>query len=318
MGLVRENRLADEIVIVDGIGRSGKMYISNVIASFNRIEKSRLDMAFDIIPKLYNLGELQYDTAITYLRLEADYHLYDNMISRGVNFRKGDTTSVERYPNPKEYIERLNEEEGNKVIERIKRDKPIFQNITHDALANANLFFDAFNRCKFIYCIRNPIDIIYSWQQRGFGKRIGTDPREWQLTSKWKNNIVPIYSHGWENAYLNANEYERVIGMINSHMQNNFKGYTELGENRNKLVCMLDLEKYNKNPMDKCERLAKFLETKISGYTNKMIKNTSTIMINKEKSYKEKIICDNISVEYKEILNDLMEIHEREREMDIL
>ena len=51
--LVRSNTFKNEILIVDGQGRSGKNLVSVLLYSMNRVEKMRLDSNFDYIPRYY-------------------------------------------------------------------------------------------------------------------------------------------------------------------------------------------------------------------------------------------------------------------------
>ena len=54
--LVRNNCFENEIVIVDGQGRSGKNLISVLISTMKRTEKMRLDSQFDYIPRYDFMG----------------------------------------------------------------------------------------------------------------------------------------------------------------------------------------------------------------------------------------------------------------------
>jgi hypothetical protein len=47
--LIRLNTFNNELVIVDGQGRSGKNLVSVLISTMNRVEKMRIDSNFDNI-----------------------------------------------------------------------------------------------------------------------------------------------------------------------------------------------------------------------------------------------------------------------------
>jgi len=98
--LVRPNILLQELVLADGIGSSGKVMLSHIMASFKRVEKTRLDLLFDTVPRLYMLGKISHDAAVAILQIEADIQLYHTMISRCVNFRFTDGTGVFQNPFP--------------------------------------------------------------------------------------------------------------------------------------------------------------------------------------------------------------------------
>ncbi|KAF5416488.1 MAG: hypothetical protein C5S38_02780 [Candidatus Methanophagaceae archaeon] len=244
--LVRNNNLVEKLVIVDGIGRSGKSLMGVTLASMLNVEKERIDAMLDYIPRLYAMNKLSRDAAVTMLRIEVDNRLYDTMISRAVNFRPSDYTGIFKYPNPLRYIERLFlEEEGAPVVERVRKEKPIFQNMTHDGLSYAKIFFEAFgDKLFFIEMLRNPIDIVYDWHIRDFGTRIGKDPREFQFTFEWKGEMVPIMAHGWEDEYLTISPVERIIRMIDTMYRKNIKTYNELTREQKERIFFVVFDKF--------------------------------------------------------------------------
>lgn len=308
--LIRNNTLAKRIVIVNGMDRSGKMEIANVISSFKYVEKHRMDNSFDIIPKLWELGKITDDAAISFLKIEADIHLYENMISRGLNIRLDDMTSVYKYPNPNKYMLRLNMKEGDEVVDRIAKEKPIFQNTTHNTIKGLELFIKTFGKnIKIIHCIRNPVDTIYSLYKRGFGHRIGKDPREFQLAVDYNNISIPIHAIDYKERYKNLNELERIICMIESNLNKNIKSYNSLSKTEKKdIIKLLYIDSYNTNQLDSCKGLAAFLDTSITSQTKELLSKTKRNMdtIYEERKKKECIIKEKISDEFNKKLDYIL------------
>ena len=58
VSLVRTNTFNNEIIIVDGQGRSGKNLISVLLSTMSRVEKMRLDSQIDYIPRYYFLRKM--------------------------------------------------------------------------------------------------------------------------------------------------------------------------------------------------------------------------------------------------------------------
>jgi hypothetical protein len=314
MRLSRNNTLSKDILLIDGIGRSGKFYISNLVSSFDRVEISQLNNAFDLIPRLYRIGKIYRDAAIIYLKIEADLGLSENMIGRRINFRKGDSSSIYNYPNPDEYKQRLDMDEGDDVVIRVNKDKPIYQTVTHNAIANARLFFDAFESCKMIYCIRNPIDVVYSWVKKGFGERIGIDPREVQLTQLYNDTTLPIYTYGWEEEYMSINEYERVVKMIWLDSFNDMKGYTELSDKEKENVMFLNIPKFNQDRQKGSYMVADFLGIKTTEYTPQMLDKevNQSIPMSIDTDYKYNDITKNLSPKYMTLFKELINGYEKD------
>lgn len=309
--LVRKNILLREFVIIDGIGSSGKGMVGRIIASFKRVEKMRLDMLFDTIPRLYMLNKISHDAAVTVMQIEADMQLYHTMMSRSVNFRFKDGTGVFRNPFPLRYLRRLFIKERGPVIEQIKKINPIFQDQTHDGMRNANILFDAFEKTQFhiIYIARDPVEIIYDWYKRGFGTRIGTDPQELQFSYEYKENIVPLYAYGWEEEYLSSNPMDRNIGMVKQHFENNIKSYNELPLERKAKVLFVFFDELITDPMKISKKIAAFIGTEITSCTKKTCnrENCPRIIIEKDILHKKQFIEQHATKKYLIMLEELIQ-----------
>ena len=157
--LIRKNRLCNELVFADGIGSSGKGMLSHILSSLTRVEKQSNHTPFDYISYIHWLGKISDDAASTYLQTEADQQLYHIMMSRDVNFRPKDSTGVMQNAFRWKYFARLFMREGDAVIDRIKKERPILNEAPHDALRSAPLFFSTFGKSlRIIYVIRNPYE----------------------------------------------------------------------------------------------------------------------------------------------------------------
>ena len=104
--LVRRNNLVGEFALIDGVGRDGKAMMGHILSTMDRVEKLNIDESFDIVRNLYMLGKVTHDAAVTVMRTEADARLYNNMISRSVNFRFSDGSGVSKNLATGKYIKR--------------------------------------------------------------------------------------------------------------------------------------------------------------------------------------------------------------------
>lgn len=271
--LARENTFPCEIIITDGQGRSGKNMISIILSTMPRVEKMRLDSLFDYVPRYYTLGKLSRDAAIVALKMEVDEKLYYTMISRGVNFRFDDYSGVFKGGKRFLYIKRLFQKPEEYAVKRIENEKPIFQNMTHDGLQFAQLFFDAFGiRLKFIHVFRDPVGNIFEQNRRGFGTRIGSDPREFQLTYQYNNTFIPIMAEGLEDEYLSGNPTERLVLMIDKMFRKNIQGFNDLDDKWKGNVFFIEFEKFAVTPWPYLEKLEKFLNTIVVSRTKSIMK----------------------------------------------
>jgi hypothetical protein len=307
--LVRSNTFENEILIVDGQGRSGKNLVSVLLTSMNRVEKMRLDSNFDYIPRYYFSKNMSREAAVVALHLEADEKYYYNSISRDVNFRPADYSGVLKQGNWLKYFIRLFLPADEKALERIINESPIFQEMTHDALHVAEIYFQAFSsRLKLIHVFRDPVENILEQHKRGFGARIGSDPREFQLTYGWNGYEIPLTAIGREDEYLNGNSIERLVVMVDNMFRANLAGFYALDEIFKNQVMFIEFEDLVTEPEIYLQNLEKFIGEKFKRSLRRILKREKCPRsINPEtRDQKRLIINDQIGAHYKDVLDCLL------------
>lgn len=310
--MVRPNRLAKEIVFADGIGSSGKGMLSHLIASFNRVEKQSNHSVIDYVSYIHWMGKMSDDAASAYLQTEVDAQLYHLMMSRDVNFRPKDSTGVLQNPRKWEYFKRLFSKEGDGVVERINKLSPILNEAPHDAMRSAKLFMDTFpNELKIVYIMRDPLELIIDWVRRGFGDRIGKDPREFQFSVVQDNNFVPMFMVGVQEDYFKLNEMERVVLIIRFCIQENLRGYQSLTSGQKKMVYLLSFDDLAIDPFGKLSQIASFLGTTTSPLTRKSVKKERLPRpIRMKKQLLEQILAGCEQPNFPKYVNEILEAHE--------
>lgn len=271
---VRPNRLCSEIVFADGIGSSGKGMLSHILGYFEGVEKQCNHCVFDYISYYHWAKKIDTDAAVSYLQTEADFQLYHLMLSRDVNFRFTDSTSIFKSPLWFKYIKRIFLSEGDKAVERIKNEKPILNEAPHDALRNATLFFQSFEKTlKILYIIRDPYELIHDWHRRGFGDRISKDPREFQLSILDNNGkAMPMFMCDYPFNYEDLNEIERLILMIHFCFKNNLQGFKQLETIYKSNILFFNFQDFCTDPIFEIERISSFLNKKYDKGLLKLLK----------------------------------------------
>lgn len=260
INLVRKNTFDNEVIIVDGQGRSGKNLIAVLLSTMPRVEKMRLDSQVDYIPRYHSLGKMSEDATIVALRTEFDEKLYYNSISRDINFRLSDYTGVFKQGKRWIYIKRLFQKADSEAVERIRKEKPIFQEMTHDGIQFIDIYFKAlYDRLKFIHILRHPVHNIYEQNNRDFGTRIGVDPRELQLTYEWNDHIVPLMAMGREELWINGAPLERLVVIVETMFRKNLESLKALPESYSHRVLILEFEQFVQHPYKDMARLEKFI-----------------------------------------------------------
>jgi hypothetical protein len=312
INLVRPNRLLKEIVFADGIGSSGKGMLSHILSCFDRVEKQSNHTVFDFVPYIYNLGKISHDAAVTYLQTEADMQLYHIMMSRDVNFRFSDSTGVTKNGKRFEYFKRLFFKEGDAIVEKINLKNPILNEAPHDALRNAELFFDSFGSgLKIIYVIREPFELILDWKRRGFGNRIGIDPREFQFSLIRDNEIIPMFLKDYDIDYFSLNEIERLLYMIHYCFLSNLRGYETLNNKFKTNVFLTTFSSLCRYPEDNIDEFSKFLNLEVVSGLNRILKqeNLPRPFDNSSSVKNENLVFKQIGNQHFKIFEDLKILH---------
>lgn len=271
--LRRPNRFENPIVFSDGIGSAGKRMLGHILASFDGIEKMSHHFVFDYVADLHWLGKISDDGAVTYLQTEADLQSYQLMLARDQNFRPGDTTSVWSNPRPLRYLARLLRREGDQVALSIARKKPWLHEAPHDGLRQASLYFSAFeDRLRIVHIVRDPRDLTLDLLLRGFGWRVGADPREFQFVIEQGENIVPIAFKDLSLDFSSLSNADVVALTVAESMRQNFEGYSSLKKSNKDRVKIVFFDDFCRRPQWIVSELSSFLGVRTTISTRSAIR----------------------------------------------
>jgi hypothetical protein len=318
MEFERKNLLLNELILVDGIGRSGKVMLAEIITGFERVEKQDFHEFLEYISLAYKYEKIEKDMAISILRTQLDTELYKNMIGRSINTRLTDYTSLYKYHSPELYLKRQLGVDGSIVAKKVNAEKPIYLNWCHDMIQKSELIFESFSKqVKLVYINRNHIDIIYEWDQKNFGERMASDPTEMQYTIKYMDTVVPEIAYGWEEEYLSINNMERIVKMIYVSFKRNLEALKNT--NYSSQILVLNFEEIVTKPNKAICKLEKFIKSNSLDCINNILQKERCprVLDKSEVGMREKQIFSQISDEYNEymdemenIYNQIVELHE--------
>jgi len=318
MRLHREINLIEKIVLVDGLSRTGKSMLGPIFASFEQVEIERVEAIFEYIPFLDSIRKIERDAAVELLLLEADTKLYESRIGRNTNFRIADHSGVFNNPFKWEYFKRLFQKGTTAVVNDVRKNKTIFQVQTHDVLGIIDPYFDAFdNKIYILEMVRDPIDLIYSWFQRGWGHRFTSDPLSFTLTIKTESGIAPWYDMLIDYRYNSLKPMDRIIMIIDALQQRSLKKYNELGNNRKRQILWIVFEDFVTKPEESLLRIESFVGTKRTKYTRQAMKKANCprrLNMNDHKK-KEKVIKSHASPEIFNKIESMYEWYKKMKEI---
>ena len=279
------NRISKNIILIDGISRTGKLLLGSLISSFEKMEHLEFGENFEHILPATKFKKVSIDFAQAYLNNYLNQTIYNKYISRNVNFRPNDRTGIDKSKNPKIYYDRLKLDEGDQVIKLIKKQKNYLPFITHDLAINLDILKKLRMNFKIIEIIRNPIDTVYSWYKRGLGDRYGSDQRMFTLLMKKKNIVYPWYNslNGYSDKNYNSCErcVEHVIN-LNKNSNRNLRN-----NNLNKKTLVITYEELIKNTLSELKRISNFLGTKTNLKTIEFIKRENLPVVKNTTNQKD-------------------------------
>lgn len=282
--------LVENLLIVEGITRTGKFLLANILNGFSTIEPPQYSALLEQIPFLKAFGLIEEQTAKQLIRCEIDMRCYEMLIGRNLNYRLSDKSSIFKIPNYQKFLERTKNPDGQIAVEKFYEQKSYSLFVLHEAMANIRIYFETFPKMKCISLVRNPLDLAYSWYKRGLGKRWGIDPLLFQVTFTKRDKVgsIPWFAIGWEDLYLNSSDVDRVILSIKSLVQMTQYGYKNLPRDFKKRILIVSFENLTNNPDEEIKRISKFLGKKTLPQMRTIIKREN-LPVKLERSKQEKL-----------------------------
>lgn len=269
MDFTRELNLCNQIVILDGLTGTGKTMFAPLINSFERVQNSRFEYMIEYLCISSKKEKLKTDAASSLLNLLADIKYYDGAISREVNFRPSDLSSVFSGPNWYKYIKQLFMSDGEKAGIRLKRDNPILFFVTHQILSCIDPAKKAFGeRLKIVQMVRHPLYLVEHWES--YIMMHGNNSRDFTIWIDYKGQSLPWFAEGWEEKYLSSNSYDKSIYSISSLMEKVFECAND--KKLENSLFFIPFELFVLNPSDYLSRLEIFLGSKATKNTNHILK----------------------------------------------
>ena len=256
-----QEKITRTCLLFDGMVRCGKMLVAPLVSDLPKIEYAQNIIAVNEIPTLWRLDSIEESAAVSLLRMVVDSCTYERAIGRHLNTRRDDIYAVHRSLNGEEILARVNEEEGRPALDRFNAAGRISSFITHQTLPQAELWFKAFPDLYLLLTVRHPIDVVYSWNSRGWGERWGNDPLGFSLAPEVNAKPVPWFALDFAEDYLSLSPWNRIVKCILSLLDvydDALKGLNETQRGQVEIVCF---ERMAADPVAELERLAGWLGT---------------------------------------------------------
>ncbi len=264
--IVRGPHMAEKIIFVDGQEGCGKTLFSSLIPAFDRVEKLTYSYEIEMMCSLYYLKKIDLDAAAGMVRMLTDLILYDTMMSREVNFRPSDLSSVFKDANTMRYLKRLFLKGDMAVPARIRDEKPILSLTVHKLLGIAKPVLEALkDRAVFVEIVRHPLYMII--QQSLNNQNLVRDVRDFVIYFEHNKKEYPWYTAGWEDLFENSNPVEKTIYYIQKIGQMTERSKAELIKDYGVKILTIPFEDFVINPSGYMKNMEELFGSKITKTT---------------------------------------------------
>ena len=261
-----------DLLFAEGITRSGKFLLANILSAFNGIEPAQSCRMLEMIPVFTKFGFIDKKTAGELLRCDIDIHCYEMYIGRNLNHRSSDKSSVFNHPRCTEFLKRCLMPDGDKALNRFYKEKPYSLFVMHETMPNIEIYFDLFPKLKIIHMKRSPMDLVFSLYKRGGGRRLNKDPRYWMIPFEEEKKFFPWYVYPHQKKYFKLSEMDRVaLRVINLFKLYESKLAT-LSEKHRKKILTVSFESLMLKPKKEIVRISSFLGKKPSSQMPRILR----------------------------------------------
>ena len=318
ISITSSNLIAKRILFIDGLSRSAKSLLGPIIGSFKKTYPMQHQNLIDNLLQLLQIKLVSESVCKSLINIFLNEGIYYLNLSRGVNFRPEDNSSVLKNKNYKLFIKNLTKKEGDHVINQIKKDKKLPIYMSHDLLSVVDLLEKIIPKFRILHIIRNPIDNIFSfyskYNKRYKGKKYNLDnPRFFSLAFKKKERLFPYYATNNSNYFLSLNNLEKSTYYYLKIIEKSQKKYKNF-KNKNKIKIIL-FDDLVQNPKDSIKQLEKYLNLKTSSFTKIACKIENIPRLINLKKRKEKLdfIKNNINKDLFKKLEKKISLYESKK-----
>jgi len=256
--------LLQEVVLIDGLSRTGKSVLSPIIGVFEEVEQVQFFNYLEhVIPGVY-LNQVDWNFAKFSISKLINEKIYDTSIGRNINFRDGDQTSVVNHRLYETYRARQKFKEGLEAINSLHTSSGILPIQVHDILTNGAILNSLDFGIKIIEMLRHPIEVVDSWYRKGWGTRFLTDSQSFTLLTKTEFGTVPWFAYHEPELYLQASPMDRCVMNVTYLYDKLFNEYYQYPK---KLVLPVSFDNLMVNPEKCIDQISDFLrKAKIKDY----------------------------------------------------
>lgn len=246
----RDGGLKNQILIVDGLSGTGKSMLSKVLGSLNGFATPRFFYPLEWALQGVSDNAMRKDFFDAWFSLLTDQLTYDYQISREVNFRPSDMSSVLRSPGALRALLKLMRPDGPGVLGAGVGGLSL---ITHQSFGGFEAVRQASGtRLLWLEIVRRPADLVTHWAS--YIERYGTGSSEFTLAKSFDEAPVPWFVDEPKAFLTGSSATKTLLSLVSLYSKlNRFEEEVEQSEN----VIFIPFEKFVVGPHDYLAQIGK-------------------------------------------------------------
>lgn len=254
---VGQDSIPPNLLAIDGITRSGKFWLAELVTYFEGMEPVLHEPALDFISIKAHFGELEKSGAAELFRNIVSHKCFITSLGRNLNTRLGDSSSIYRHPRREVFLNRAHqirdaEFEKVKVVDFSKVTYPL---LAHDWMSVWGVQADALPDMKLIRVERNPVDLVYAWLDTGIGLKDMAFSHRFLLDGKSLPWFARDFGHGFEGLV----EVDRIIGSIAFLFDSALPAIQRQLDSTDGTLLVTSYERLGSNLLEEVERISSHL-----------------------------------------------------------
>jgi len=273
--LNRPNYLNNKVLIVDGYIGGGKGLLSAITAALPQVEMWIHRGNIEQLCAINHLNKIDLSASEVLLKSWFDEYFYNLSLTREINIKPSDMSSILRDARPFRYLSRLFKPCGLEAYKRIKNEKMILNLMTHSNTAYSEPIFNALgSRLVYVRLVRSPMSKYMIDHMARWSKRWGDDPDGMIMHSLKSNPKIrfPFYILGREDEFIKANFIEKAILLIDEWQNSGDEFIDKMTSTSEATIIEIPFEKFVFEPLPYINKIAKALNTVPDKVTIKMMK----------------------------------------------
>lgn len=253
----------NQVVVVDGMARSGKSLVASALSSLKHMEPWQLPIYVDHVVKYLQLGEFSREGASTALRIGLNSHAFDYAVGRGLNRRATDGSSVTNYHDEKALIERESNDSYKDLLANFLAESSIPVFVTHEQICFANFWMEAVPHLNYIEVVRHPVTTLLSWSRRGLTQRWGGDPLLFVPCLEEKGVPYPLFAQDARDEWFRSTLDERLILSLELQYNQLWSGLDWLNPEEKNNFRIVQIENFKSDTLTVIKSIAEWLRVPV-------------------------------------------------------